>query len=112
MQNKNINFYAVCCEDNYFPKGEFKLFNNLFHLVYLVVSIRLFPNADLFAVRLRRYCNEDKCCFVTHRAADIRVASLFTWLVYVRTYCVPIATLSQNERDCNILSFGYKEVSG
>ena len=23
---------------------------------------------------------------------------LFTWLVYVRTYCVPIATLNQNER--------------
>ena len=33
-------------------------------------------------------CNEDKCCVVTQRAADIRVA----WLVYVRTYCVPIAT--------------------
>ena len=26
--------------------------------------------------------------------ADISV----TWLVYVRTYCVPIATLNQNER--------------
>ena len=28
------------------------------------------------------------------RVADISV----TWLVYVRTYCVPIATLNQNER--------------
>ena len=28
------------------------------------------------------------------RVADIRVA----WLVYIRTYCVPIATLNQNER--------------
>ena len=31
---------------------------------------------------------------MTHRAADIRVA----WLVYARTYCVPIATLNQNKR--------------
>ena len=37
---------------------------------------------------------EDKCCVVTHCAADIRVA----WLVYACTYCVPIATLNQNER--------------
>ena len=28
------------------------------------------------------------------RVADISV----TWLVYVRTYCVPVATLNQNER--------------
>ena len=28
------------------------------------------------------------------RVADIHVA----WLVYVRTYCVPIATLNQNKR--------------
>ena len=39
------------------------------------------------------HCKEDKCCVVTHRAADIQVA----WLVYVRTYCVPIATLNQNK---------------
>ena len=32
---------------------------------------------DLFAVRyLWDVCNEDKCCFVTRRAADIPVASL------------------------------------
>ena len=29
----------------------------------------------------------------------VRVADIcFAWLVYVRTYCVPIATLNQNER--------------
>ena len=51
--------------------------------------------ADLFAVRyLWVVCNEDKCCVVTQRAADIRVA----WPVYVRTYCVPIATVNQNKR--------------
>ena len=32
-------------------------------------------------------------CVVTHRAADFRIA----WLVYVRTYCVPIVTLNQNK---------------
>ena len=59
--------------------------------MYLVFSIRLFSIANLFAVRhLWDVCNEDKCCVDTHRAVHIRVA----WLVYVRTYCVPIATLN------------------
>ena len=45
-------------------------------------------------------CNEDKCCVLTNRLEDILLASLglFTWLVYVRTYCVPITTLNQNKR--------------
>ena len=48
----------------------------------------------MFSVRyLWDVCNEDKCCNVTQRAADIRVA----WLVYVRTYCGPVATLNQNK---------------
>ena len=87
--------HTVCCEDDYFPKRKFELFNSLFHSVYLVFPKSLFSIADLFAVRyLWVVCNEDKCCVVTQRAADIRVA----WLVYVRTYCVPIATLNQNKR--------------
>ena len=28
--------HALCCEDNYFPKGKFKFFNSLFHSMYLV----------------------------------------------------------------------------
>ena len=64
-------------------------------LVYLVFPKHLFSIADLFAVGyLWVVGNEDKCCVVTHRAADIRVA----WLVYARTYGVPIATLHQNKR--------------
>ena len=64
-------------------------------LVYLLFPKSLFSIADLFAVRyLWVVCNEDICCVVTHPAADIRVA----WLVNARTYCVPIATLSQNKR--------------
>ena len=64
-------------------------------LVYLVFPKHLFSIADLFAVGyLWVVCNEDKCCVVTHRAADIHV----TWLVYARTYGVPIATLNQNKR--------------
>ena len=86
--------HTVSCEDDYFPKGKLKLFNCLFHSVYLVFPKSLFSIADLFAVRyLWVVCNEDKCCVVTHRAADILVA----WLVYARTYCVPIATLNQNK---------------
>ena len=68
--------------------------------MYLVFTIRSISIFDLFAWRYLRNvsCNKDKCCVVTRRAADILVASLglFTSLVYVRTYFVPIATLSQN----------------
>ena len=50
---------------------------------------------DFFAERhLWDVCNGDKCCVVALRVADICVA----WLVYVRTYCVPIATLNPNKR--------------
>ena len=44
------NTQAVCCEDNYFLKEKFKLFNSLYHSVYLVFSMRLFSIADMFAV--------------------------------------------------------------
>ena len=62
--------------------------------MYLVFPKSLFPITDLFGVRyLWVVCNEDKWWVVTHRAAHIPVA----WLVYARTYCVPIATLNQNK---------------
>ena len=82
----------MCCEDDHFPKGKLKLFNSLFHSVYLVFPKSLFSIADLFAVRyLWVVCNEDKCCVVTQRTADICCA----WLVYLtcvhshvlRAYC-------------------------
>ena len=75
--------------------------------MYLVFPKSLFSIADLFAVRyLWVVCNEDKCCVVTQRAADIRVA----WLVYVRTYCVPIATLNQN-RQTRLLYLGDVQIT-
>ena len=47
--------------------------------MYFVFPKRSFSIADLFAVRyLWVVCNEDKCCVVTQRTADICVA----WLVY------------------------------
>ena len=100
VRRKNI--HAVCCENNYFPKGKFKLFNSLFHseCTLFFFSIPLISVANLFAVRyLWDVCNEDKCCVVTDRAEDILVVplGLFTWLVYVCTYCLPIATLNQNK---------------
>ena len=84
--------HTVCCEDDHFPKGKFKLFNSLFHSVWLVFPKSLFSVADLFAVRyLWDVCTDDKCCVVTRRVADICVA----WLVYLarllshvlRAYC-------------------------
>ena len=75
VRGKNI--HAVSCEDNNFQKGKCKLLNSFFHSVYLAFSMRLFSIADLFAcVSCGTYCNAHKCCVVTHRAADIRVALL------------------------------------
>ena len=86
--------HTMCCEEDYFPKGKFKLFNSLFHSVYFVFPKSLFSIADLFTVRhLWVVCNEDNAV-LWYCVADIRVA----WLVYVRTYWVPIATLNQNKR--------------
>ena len=66
--------------------------------MYLVFPKSLFSIADLFAVRyLLVVCNEDKCWVVTQPAADIRV----TLLVYVRTYCAPIATLNLGDAQTN-----------
>ena len=62
--------------------------------MYLVFPKSLFSITDVFVLRyLWVVCNEDKCCVVTHRVGHIPVA----WLVYARTYCVPIATLNQNK---------------
>ena len=77
---------------------------NLNHLNHLIVCFTqctlFFPKsllsvADLFAVLyLWVVCNEDKCCVMIQRAADIRVA----WVAYIRTYSAPIAFLNQNKR--------------
>ena len=78
-----------------FSKGKINLFNSLFQSVFLVFRKRFFSIADLFPMSYLWFiCNEDKCCVETQCAADFRVA----WLVYVRTYCVPIGTLNQNKR--------------
>ena len=67
----------------------------LFHSVYRFFFRKFVFYCRFVAVRyLWVVCNEDKFCVVTQRAADIRVA----WLVYVRTYCLLIATLNQNSR--------------
>ena len=106
VRGKNI--HTVCCGDNYFPQGKFNLFNSLFHSVSLFFSIRLsLLPICLPCVSCGTYCNEDKRCVVTHRAANIRVA----WLVYVRTYCVPIATLDQNKR-FRLLYLGDAQIIG
>ena len=42
---------VVCHEDNYFLKRKFKLFNSLYHSVYLVFATRSFSIANMFAVR-------------------------------------------------------------
>ena len=99
VRRKNI--HAVFCENNYFPKGKFKLSNSLFHSECTLLFFNTFDFYYQFVCRAlsvgRTVCNEDKCCVVTD--ADIVVVPLrfFTWLVYVCTYCLPIATLNQNK---------------
>ena len=88
--------HTACCEDDYFPKGKFKLFLNSFftHCTLFFQKVCILLPIWFAARYLWVVCSENKCCVVTQRAADIRVA----WLVYIRTYCVPIATLNQNKR--------------
>ena len=84
LWSEGKNIHVVCCEENYFPWGKFKLFSSLFHSMYLVFSIRLVSFANLFAVLyLWDVCNKDKCCVVTYRAVDIRIP----WFVYLD--CLP-----------------------
>ena len=90
---RRANIQAVCCKDNYIPMGKFKLFNSLFHSVYLVFSIRLFSIANLFVVRY--LWDEDKmmlCRDISRGRHSRRLA------VYVRKYCVPIVAFNQNNR--------------
>ena len=72
--------HTVCYEDDYLFQRE-----NLNYLILCFTQCTLlfqkswFSIADLFAVRyLWVVCNKDKCCVVTQRAADIRVACLVT----------------------------------
>ena len=45
--------HTVSCEDNYFPKGKFKLFNCLFYSVYLVF---FFPKKSCFLLLICLPC--------------------------------------------------------
>ena len=92
--------HTVCCEDDYFPKENFKLFNSLFHSVYPVFPKSWFSIANLFAVcYLWVVWNEDKCCIVTQRAADIRVAWLDT---FARIACLLQLWIKRSELDYSI----------
>ena len=81
--------HTVCCEDDYFPKGNLNYLIVCFTQCTLFCSKSLFSIADLFVVRyLWVVCNEEKCSVVTKRAADIGVA----WLVDL--VCLPLFTLA------------------
>ena len=83
--------HTVCCEDDCFPKGKFKLFKSLFHSVYFVFPKSLFSIADLFPVRLNAVLwHSKRLTFASLR--------LFTCPVYICMYCLSITTLNQNKR--------------
>ena len=82
FQRENLNYLIVC-----FTR-------------YPVFPKSLFSIADLFAVRyLWVVCKEDKCCVVTQRAADIRVA----WLVtFARIACLLQLWIKTSKLDYSI----------
>ena len=72
--------------DDYFSKGKFKLFNSLFHSVYLVFPVSLFSIADLFAVRyLWSYVTKMLCCDAALGRHLRRLACLSSHVL--RAYC-------------------------
>ena len=102
--------HTVCCKDNYFPQGKFKLFNIIFSL-----SVPCFSKTFVFYCRFVCLalsvcqCNKGKSRVVAQCTVDIHVA----WLVYVCMYHVPIAFLNQNKQtrllclgDAQIISKG------
>ena len=91
--------HIVCCEDDYFPKGKCKL------LIVCFTQCTLFFQKVFFLMPICLPCDiwgsyVTKINAVLRHSARQTFASLglFTWLVYVRTYCVPTATLNRNKR--------------
>ena len=79
-----VETFTRCCGDNYFPTGKFQFLIGsftrctlFFQYLYFLLLICL-P-----CVSRGTHCNKNKCCVVTHRAADIQVA----WLVFL--VCLP-----------------------
>ena len=106
--------HTVCYEDDSFQKGKVK---KLFKVCFTPCT--LFFQKICFLLPI---CLPCIICgsYVTkinavlwHSARQIFASlGLFAWLVYVRTYCVPIATLNQNKRtrllylgDAQIITF-------
>ena len=84
---------ALWCEDNYFPKGNFQLFNSLFHSCTLFLQSVCFLLLICLCVICGTYVSRINA--VSWHIARWTFASpgLFTWFVYVRTYCVRTITL-------------------
>ena len=81
--------HSVCCEDNYFPKEKFKLFNSLFHSVYLVFTKVCFLLYCRFVCRAlsvgRMWRRQMLCCDTARRRHSRRSACLRSHVL--RAYC-------------------------
>ena len=98
------NIHPVCCKDNYLPKGKFKLFNSLFHSVYLAA----FFCRALAVGRIITSINAVSC---TSRDGHSR--SLSCLLVLFTFACIACLLPNQNKRtrflylgDAQIISNG------
>ena len=83
------NIHPVCCKDNYLPKGKFKLFNSLFHSVYLAA----FFCRALAVGRIITSINAVSC---TSRDGHSR--SLACLLVLFTFACIACLLPNQNKR--------------
>ena len=89
--------FTVYFDDDYFSKGKFKLFNSLFHSVYLVFPISLFSVADLFAVR-HLWSYVTKMNTVLWRSARQTFASLGLF-TFARIACLLQLWIKKSELD-------------
>ena len=83
--------HTVCCEGDYFPKAKFKLFNSLLHSVYLVFQkvCFLLPLCLPYVV-CGSYVTKINAVLWHSAPQTFPSLGLFTSLVYVCTYCLPM----------------------
>ena len=86
--------HTVCCKDDYFPEGKFKLFNSLFRSVTLFFQkVCFLLPICLLCITCGSYVTKINALLWRSTQQTFMLFGLFTWLVYVR-----LATLNLNKR--------------
>ena len=97
--------HTVCCEDDYFPKGKLKLFNSLFHSVYLVFFKKFVFYCRFVCHALsmgRMYRRQMLCCDTARGRHSRRLACLLSSLTFARIACLLQLWIKTSELDYSI----------